>query len=175
MFGVGDWRRIRHRDMYRHVSTRIPRRLFATSQSNEVLLIPVLFCPLSLAVRAWAKRRSPCASSPLMVSLPRQHYHRPRDSYRHPNWFCQFVDEPFCAVVACGIAGVPVLSGPAAYCGLTSPYADWAGFTLVYASSRVKRIRCCPSPRIRSRYFREQQDEVVQRPSPSATGWYCWS
>ncbi|VDZ99107.1 Putative S- transferase [Salmonella enterica subsp. enterica] len=71
---------------------------------------------------------------------------------------------PFCVVVAQGIAGVPVLSGSglrivvwivATLIGLV--------FTLVYAS-RVKKNPLLSRVHESDRYFREQQDEVVQRP-----------
>ncbi|SUG46724.1 Putative S- transferase [Salmonella enterica subsp. arizonae] len=71
---------------------------------------------------------------------------------------------PFCVVVAQGIAGVPVLSGSglrivvwivATLIGLV--------FTLVYAS-RVKKNPQLSRVHESDRYFREQQDEVVQRP-----------
>ncbi len=70
---------------------------------------------------------------------------------------------PFCVVVAedCRRAGTFRLR--AAYCGLDCRHADWAGF---YAGLRLTREKNPLLSRVHEsdRYFREQQDEVVQRP-----------
>lgn len=81
---------------------------------------------------------------------------------------------PFCVVVAQGIAGVPVLSGSglriivwvvATLIGLT--------FTLAYAA-RVKRIRFCPGYMNPTVSFANSRTTLWNDASRWATGWCCW-
>ncbi|SQB28790.1 C4-dicarboxylate anaerobic transporter [Citrobacter koseri] len=71
---------------------------------------------------------------------------------------------PFCVVVAQGIAGVPVLSGSSLriVVWFVSTLIGLL-FTLTYAA-RVKKNPHLSRVHESDRYFREKQDEIAQRP-----------
>ncbi|EHA9261642.1 putative basic amino acid antiporter YfcC [Salmonella enterica subsp. enterica] len=152
--------------------------LIRHTRGNEVLFIPVLFVLFSLGGAVFGMGEEAVAFAiiiaPLMVRLGYDSITTVLVTYIATQiGFASSWMNPFCVVVAQGIAGVPVLSGSglrivvwivATLIGLV--------FTLVYAS-RVKKnpllSRVHESDRYfrvheSDRYFREQQDEVVQRP-----------
>lgn len=143
--------------------------LIRHTRGNEVLFIPVLFVLFSLGGAVFGMGEEAVAFAiiiaPLMVRLGYDSITTVLVTYIATQiGFASSWMNPFCVVVAQGIAGVPVLSGSglrivvwivATLIGLV--------FTLVYAS-RVKKNPLLSRVHESDRYFREQQDEVVQRP-----------
>ncbi|EIL4493283.1 putative basic amino acid antiporter YfcC [Salmonella enterica] len=139
--------------------------LIRHTRGNEVLFIPVLFVLFSLGGAVFGMGEEAVAFAPLMVRLGYDSITTVLVTYIATQiGFASSWMNPFCVVVAQGIAGVPVLSGSglrivvwivATLIGLV--------FTLVYAS-RVKKNPRLSRVHESDRYFREQQDEVVQRP-----------
>lgn len=143
--------------------------LIRHTRGNEVLFIPVLFVLFSLGGAVFGMGEEAVAFAiiiaPLMVRLGYDSITTVLVTYIATQiGFASSWMNPFCVVVAQGIAGVPVLSGSglrivvwvvATLIGLV--------FTLVYAS-RVKKNPQLSRVHESDRYFREQQDEVVQRP-----------
>lgn len=143
--------------------------LIRHTRGNEVLFIPVLFVLFSLGGAVFGMGEEAVAFAiiiaPLMVRLGYDSITTVLVTYIATQiGFASSWMNPFCVVVAQGIAGVPILSGSglrivvwivATLIGLV--------FTLVYAS-RVKKNPQLSRVHESDRYFREQQDEVVQRP-----------
>ncbi|HAB5617000.1 TPA_asm: putative basic amino acid antiporter YfcC [Salmonella enterica subsp. enterica serovar Dublin] len=143
--------------------------LIRHTRGNEVLFIPVLFVLFSLGGAVFGMGEEAVAFAiiiaPLMVRLGYDSITTVLVTYIATQiGFASSWMNPFCVVVAQGIAGVPVLSGSGLRIAVWI-VATLIGlvFTLVYAS-RVKKNPLLSRVHESDRYFREQQDEVVQRP-----------
>ncbi|ATX92374.1 putative basic amino acid antiporter YfcC [Citrobacter portucalensis] len=142
--------------------------LIRHTRGNEVLFIPVLFILFSLGGAVFGMGEEAVAFAiiiaPLMVRLGYDSITTVLVTYIATQiGFASSWMNPFCVVVAQGIAGVPVLSGSglrivvwviATLIGLT--------FTLAYAT-RIKKNPLLSRVHESDRFFREQQDEVVER------------
>ncbi|HFW4016685.1 TPA: putative basic amino acid antiporter YfcC [Salmonella enterica subsp. enterica serovar Adelaide] len=138
--------------------------LIRHTRGNEVLFIPVLFVLFSLGGAVFGMGEEAVAFAIIIAPLYDSITTVLVTYIATQIGFASSWMNPFCVVVAQGIAGVPVLSGSglrivvwivATLIGLV--------FTLVYAS-RVKKNPLLSRVHESDRYFREQQDEVVQRP-----------
>ena len=142
--------------------------LIRHTRGNEVLFIPVLFVLFSLGGAVFGMGEEAVAFAiiiaPLMVRLGYDSITTVLVTYIATQiGFASSWMNPFCVVVAQGIAGVPVLSGSglriivwviATLIGLT--------FTLAYAA-RIKKNPLLSRVHESDRFFREQQDDVVER------------
>ncbi|MDU5715652.1 MAG: putative basic amino acid antiporter YfcC, partial [Citrobacter freundii] len=142
--------------------------LIRHTRGNEVLFIPVLFILFSLGGAVFGMGEEAVAFAiiiaPLMVRLGYDSITTVLVTYIATQiGFASSWMNPFCVVVAQGIAGVPVLSGSglrivvwvvATMIGLT--------FTLAYAA-RIKKNPQLSRVHESDRFFREQQDEVIER------------
>lgn len=155
--------------------------LIRHTRGNEVLFIPVLFVLFSLGGAVFGMGEEAVAFAiiiaPLMVRLGYDSITTVLVTYIATQiGFASSWMNPFCVVVAQGIAGVPVLSGS----GLR--IVVWIVATLIglvfnagLRLTREKRIRCCPAstnPIAISANSRMKSSSAL---SPSVTGWYCWS
>lgn len=150
--------------------------LIRHTRGNEVLFIPVLFILFSLGGAVFGMGEEAVAFAiiiaPLMVRLGYDSITTVLVTYIATQiGFASSWMNPFCVVVAQGIAGVPVLSGSglrivvwvvATMIGLT--------FTLAYAA-RIKRIRCCRACMNQTVSSANSRMKSLSAASRSATGW----
>lgn len=143
--------------------------LIRHTRGNEILFIPALFILFSLGGAIFGMGEEAVAFAiiiaPLMVRLGYDSITTVLVTYIATQiGFASSWMNPFCVVVAQGIAGVPVLSGSrlrivvwviATLIGLI--------FTMVYAS-RVKKNPLLSRVHESDRFFREKQADVEQRP-----------
>ncbi len=143
--------------------------LIRHTRGNEILFIPALFILFSLGGAVFGMGEEAVAFAiiiaPLMVRLGYDSITTVLVTYIATQiGFASSWMNPFCVVVAQGIAGVPVLSGSglrivvwviATLIGLV--------FTMVYAS-RVKKNPLLSRVHESDRFFREKQADVEERP-----------
>ncbi|EMZ9691509.1 putative basic amino acid antiporter YfcC [Salmonella enterica] len=137
--------------------------LIRHTRGNEVLFIPVLFVLFSLGGAVFGMGEEAVAFAiiiaPLMVRLGYDSITTVLVTYIATQiGFASSWMNPFCVVVAQGISG----SGLRIVVWIVATLIGLV-FTLVYAS-RVKKNPLLSRVHESDRYFREQQDEVVQRP-----------
>ena len=143
--------------------------LIRHTRGNEILFIPALFILFSLGGAVFGMGEEAVAFAiiiaPLMVRLGYDSITTVLVTYIATQiGFASSWMNPFCVVVAQGIAGVPVLSGSGLRI-VVWVIATLIGliFTMVYAS-RVKKNPLLSRVHESDRFFREKQADVEQRP-----------
>ncbi|HCN7837254.1 putative basic amino acid antiporter YfcC [Escherichia coli] len=143
--------------------------LIRHTRGNEILFIPALFILFSLGGAVFGMGEEAVAFAiiiaPLMVRLGYDSITTVLVTYIATQiGFASSWMNPFCVVVAQGIAGVPVLSGSGLRI-VVWVIATLIGliFTMVYAS-RVKKNPLLSRVHESDRFFREKQVDVEQRP-----------
>ncbi|MFU2365163.1 MAG: basic amino acid antiporter, partial [Enterobacteriaceae bacterium] len=143
--------------------------LIRHTRGNEILFIPALFILFSLGGAVFGMGEEAVAFAiiiaPLMVRLGYDSITTVLVTYIATQiGFASSWMNPFCVVVAQGIAGVPVLSGSGLRI-VVWVIATMIGliFTMVYAS-RVKKNPLLSRVHESDRFFREKQADVEQRP-----------
>ncbi len=143
--------------------------LIRHTRGNEILFIPALFILFSLGGAIFGMGEEAVAFAiiiaPLMVRLGYDSITTVLVTYIATQiGFASSWMNPFCVVVAQGIAGVPVLSGSGLRI-VVWVIATLIGliFTMVYAS-RVKKNPLLSRVHESDRFFREKQADVEQRP-----------
>ncbi len=151
--------------------------LIRHTRGNEILFIPALFILFSLGGAVFGMGEEAVAFAiiiaPLMVRLGYDSITTVLVTYIATQiGFASSWMNPFCVVVAQGIAGVPVLSGSGLRI-VVWVIATLIGliFTMVYAS-RVKRILFCHACMSPTASFVKSRRMLNNVRLPLVTGWY---